>query len=114
LTSTLLETDHNGNYWLHPLVQEFSYEDLKKNKKETHILAVKYYLLFSLPKNPTKKEDLQSAIEAHYHACKAEEYDLAANIIWMYNLPDLLDLWGKSKNPDRNLRKIITKRPLQR
>ena len=30
---SLLETDHNRNYWLHPLVQEFSYEDLKKKKK---------------------------------------------------------------------------------
>ena len=38
---SLLETDHNGSYWLHPLIQEFSYGDLK-DKKEAHMLAVKY------------------------------------------------------------------------
>jgi tetratricopeptide (TPR) repeat protein len=96
IDKSLLETDHNSSYWLHPLVQEFSYEDLK-NKKEAHMLAVKYYLSLSLPENPTKKEDLQPAIEAHYHACKAEEYDLAAEIIWRYNLHYLLDLWVNSK-----------------
>ncbi|MDY0130770.1 MAG: tetratricopeptide repeat protein, partial [Methanosarcina vacuolata] len=93
IDKSLLETDHNGNYWLHPLVQEFSPEDLK-NKKEAHMLAVKYYLSFPLPENPTKKEDLQPAIEVHYHACEAGEYDLAASIIWGYNLYYLLDLWG--------------------
>lgn len=96
LDKSLLETDHNGKYWLHPLVQEFSYEDLK-NKKEAHMLAVKYYLSLPLPENPTKKEDLQPAIEAHYHACEAGEYDLAATIIWQYNLHFLLDLWGNPK-----------------
>ena len=60
---SLLETDHNGSYWLHPLIQEFSYGDLK-DKKEAHMLAVKYYLSLPLPKNPTKKEDLQPVIEA--------------------------------------------------
>lgn len=96
LDKSLLETDHNGRYWLHPLVQEFSYEDLI-NKKEAHILAVKYYLSLPLPENPTKKEDLQSAIEAHYHACEAEMYDLAANIVWKYDIPYLLDLWGNPR-----------------
>ncbi|WP_410509993.1 tetratricopeptide repeat protein [Methanosarcina hadiensis] len=108
IDKSLLETDHNGKYWLHPLVREFSYEDLK-NKKETHILAVKYYLLFSLPKNPTNKEHLRSATEAHYHACKAEEYDLAANIIWMYKLPDLLDLWGNSRTLIEIYEKLLPK-----
>jgi tetratricopeptide (TPR) repeat protein len=93
IDKSLLETDHNGNYWLHPLVQEFSYEDLK-NKKEAHLIAYNYYKSLNLPKNPTRKEDLQPAIEAHYHACKAEEYDLAADIIWKSSLHDLLDLWG--------------------
>jgi ATP/maltotriose-dependent transcriptional regulator MalT len=93
LDKSLLETDHNGNYWLHPLVQEFSYEDLK-NKKEVHLIAFNYYKSLNLPENPTKKEDLQPAIEAHYHACEAGEYDLAEKIIWKWNLPNLLDLWG--------------------
>ncbi len=96
IDKSLLETDHTGNYWLHPLVQEFSYEDLK-NKKEAHMLAVKYYLYLTLPENPTKKEDLQPAIEAHHHACKAGEYDLAASILWGFNIPHLLDLWGNPR-----------------
>jgi tetratricopeptide (TPR) repeat protein len=92
IDKSLLETDHNGNYWLHPLVQEFSYEDLK-NKKEVHLIAYNYYKSLNLPVNPNLKEDLQPAIEAHYHACEAGEYDLAADIIWKFNLNNLLDLW---------------------
>lgn len=95
IDKSLLETDHNSSYWLHPLVQEFSYKDLK-NKKEAHMLAVKYYLSLS-PEKPSRKEDLQPTLEAHYHACKAEEYDLAAHIIWRYRLPSLLDLWGNPR-----------------
>jgi tetratricopeptide (TPR) repeat protein len=96
LDKSLLETDQNGSYWLHPLTQEFSYEDLK-NKKEVHMLAYRYYKSLNLPENPTKKEELQPAIEAHYHACEAGEYDLAAHIILRYNLHYLLDIWGDSK-----------------
>jgi tetratricopeptide (TPR) repeat protein len=93
---SLLETDHQSNYWLHPLVQEFSYEDLK-NKKEAHLIAFNYYKSQDLLENPTKKEDLQPAIEAHYHACEAGEYDLAVDIIGKFNLHNLLDLWGYPK-----------------
>ncbi|MDQ1253582.1 MAG: hypothetical protein QG646_2754 [Euryarchaeota archaeon] len=96
IDKSLLETDHYGSYWLHPLVQEFSYEDLK-NKKEVHILAVKYYLSLLLPKNPTKKEELQPVIEAYYHSCIAEEYYLAVAIIQESNLHHLLDLWGNTR-----------------
>jgi tetratricopeptide (TPR) repeat protein len=93
MNKSLLETDHNGSYWLHSLVQEFSYDDLK-NKKEAHMIAYNYYKNMDIPKSLTKKEDLQPAIEAHYHACKAGEYDLAADIIWEFNLHSFLDLWG--------------------
>ncbi len=106
IDKSLLETDHDGNYWLHPLVQEFSYEDLK-NKKEAHMLAVKYYLSFPLPENPTKKEDLQPAIEAHYHACEAGEYDQAATIISRSNLHYLLDLLGNSKTLIEIYKKLL-------
>ncbi|HII02044.1 TPA: tetratricopeptide repeat protein [Methanosarcinaceae archaeon] len=93
LDKSLLETDHNGKYWLHPLVQEFSYNDLK-NKNEAHAIACKYYLSIPLPENPRKKEELQSAIEAHHHACEAGGYDLAAIIIYRSGLHQLLDIWG--------------------
>ncbi|MGE5423656.1 MAG: trypsin-like peptidase domain-containing protein [Ignavibacteriales bacterium] len=93
IDKSLLETDHQGKYWLHPLVQEFSYDDLE-NKKEVHMIAYNFYKSLNLPEKPTKKEDLQPAIEAHYHACEAGEYDLAADIIWEFNLHNHLDLWG--------------------
>ena len=102
IDKSLLETDHNGNYWLHPLVQEFAYDDLQ-NKKEVHLIAYNYYNSLTLPENPTKKEDIQPAIEAHYHACKAGEYDLAAIIIWGSNLSLSSGPLGESKNTNRNL-----------
>lgn len=108
IDKSLLETDHNGNYWLHPLVQEFSYEDLK-NKKEAHMLAVKYYLSLPLPENPTKKEDLQPIVEAHYHSCEAEEYDLAASMVWEFNIHYLLDLWGKPRTLIEIYEKLLPK-----
>ena len=93
IDKSLLETDHKGNYWLHPLVQEFSYGDLK-NKKEVHKLAKEYYLSLSIPEKPAKKEDIQPLIEAHHHACMEEEYDQALDIIVDNNLHEYLDLWG--------------------
>ncbi len=94
MDKSLLETDHKGNYWLHPLIREFSYDDLK-NKIEIHKLACSYYLTLPLPEKRTKKDDVQSLIEAHYHACKAEEYDKAADIIFDYKLNEDLDRWGE-------------------
>ncbi|MHC1754303.1 MAG: tetratricopeptide repeat protein [Methanosarcina sp.] len=108
IDKSLLETDHNGRYWLHPLVQEFSYEDLKY-KKETHLIAYNYYKSLNLPENPTKKEDLQLAIEAHDHACKAEEYDLAATIILRSNIHYLLDLWGNPRTLIEMCEKLLPK-----
>ncbi len=108
IDKSLLETDHKGKYWLHPLVQEFSYEDLK-NKKEAHLIAFNYYKSLDLPENPTKKEDLQPAIEAHYHACEAGEYDLAVDIMWEFNLPNLLDLWGNPRTLIEIYEKLLPK-----
>jgi tetratricopeptide (TPR) repeat protein len=95
---SLLETDQEGNYWLHPLVREFAYDDLK-NKIEAHNRASQYYLYFSLslPEPRTKKDDVQSLIEAHYHACLAQQYDTAASILFDHNLYEDLDRWGHSR-----------------
>lgn len=93
LDKSLLETNHNGKYWLHPLVKEFSYDDLV-DKKVAHMLAVKYYLSLPLPEKPSGKEDVQPLIEAHHHACMMGEYEKAALIIEYSNLDYLLDLWG--------------------
>ena len=105
---SLLETDHNGNYWLHSLVKEFSHEDLK-NKKEAHLIAYNYYKSLDLPENPTKKEDLQPAIEAHYQACEAGEYGLAVDIIWEFNLHNFLDLWGNQRTLIEIYEKLLPK-----
>lgn len=111
LDKSLLETDHNGSYWLHPLTQEFSYEDLK-NKREAHMLAYRYYKSLNLPENPTKKEELQPVIEAHYHACEAGEYDLAAQIILYSNLHIYFDIWGDYTTLITLYRRLLPSDPL--
>ena len=93
LDKSLLETDHIGAYWLHPLVREFAYNNLK-DKIEVHKHAYEYYLSLPLPEKRTKKEDLQTLIEAHHHACMAEEYDMAADVIFDYELYEDLNRCG--------------------
>ncbi|WP_197074588.1 tetratricopeptide repeat protein [Methanosarcina sp. WH1] len=96
LNKSLLETNHNGSYWLHPLIQEFAYKGLK-DITEAHANAYIYYVLFPLPKKPSKIEDLQSLIEAHYHACSAGRVDLAARILYHSNVCGQLEMWGNFK-----------------
>jgi tetratricopeptide (TPR) repeat protein len=108
IDKSLLETDHNGNYWLHPLVQEFSYDDLE-DKKAVHLLAVKYYLSLPLPEKPSRKEDLQPIVEAHHHACKAGDYDLAVDVIWEFNIHNLLYLWGNQRTLIEVYEKLLPK-----
>ncbi|MEA1906409.1 MAG: hypothetical protein U9N12_05575, partial [Euryarchaeota archaeon] len=93
IDKSLLETDHEGKYWLHPLVREFSYDDLE-NEIGVHKLACQYYLSLPLPENRTNKDDVQPLIEAHHHACMAEEYDRAVGIISDHRLYEDLDMWG--------------------
>ena len=109
---SLLETDHKGNYWLHPLVREFAYDDLE-NKIEAHNRASKYYLSLSLPEPHTKKEDVQSLIEAHHHACLAKDYDKAAGILFDYNLNEDLDRWGHSRTLIELCLGLLPKDPLK-
>jgi len=93
MEKSLLETDHDGSYWLHPLVREFAYDDLE-NKIEVHKIALQYYLSIPLPEERTNKEDIQPLIEAHYHACRAKNYINALHIILENNLHTDLDMWG--------------------
>jgi tetratricopeptide (TPR) repeat protein len=111
IDKSLLETDHNGNYWLHPLVQEFSYKGLK-NRKEVHLIAYDYYKSLNLPENPAKKEDLQPAIGAHHHACEAEECDLAARIIFSSDLHIYLMTWGDYTTLISLYRRLLPDDPL--
>ncbi|MBE9542279.1 MAG: tetratricopeptide repeat protein, partial [Proteobacteria bacterium] len=96
MEKSLLETDHEGSYWLHPLVREFAYDDLE-NKKGVHKIALQYYLSRPLPEERTSKEDIQPLLEAHYHACRAEDYNKAFNIIMNNNIHEDLDRWGNSR-----------------
>jgi hypothetical protein len=50
IDNSLLETDHKGSYWLHPLVREFAYDDLE-NKIEAHKVVSQYYLSLHEPEN---------------------------------------------------------------
>jgi tetratricopeptide (TPR) repeat protein len=93
IDKSLLETDHKGSYWLHPLVREFSYDDLE-DKREAHRVAVQYYFSLPVPEERGEKADVQSLIEACYHACMAGEYDMAAGIIRDCELYEDLDRWG--------------------
>jgi tetratricopeptide (TPR) repeat protein len=93
IDKSLLETDHDGSYWLHPLVREFAYDDLE-DKTDVHEIAMQYYLSIPLPEECTNKEDIQPLLEAHYHACRAEDYNKAFNIIIHDNLYRDLDRWG--------------------
>ncbi len=54
IDESLIETDHKGSYWLHPLVQEFAYNDLE-DKKELISLQWNIICLYTLPKNLLKR-----------------------------------------------------------
>jgi hypothetical protein len=64
-----------------------------KNKREIHQLAYQYYLTI-VSERPADENIVQSLLEAHYHACKAEKYDEAANIIFDTELYEYLDTRG--------------------
>jgi tetratricopeptide (TPR) repeat protein len=90
--SLLQKTETGDNYWEDSLIHDYAYNKLDDRVKR-HKLAHQYYLSLQLPEKPTRKEDVASLIEAHFHACKAEEYDLAASIIFDKNLDQDLDMW---------------------
>jgi tetratricopeptide (TPR) repeat protein len=89
--SLLLKSDEN--YWEESLISKYAATQLPE-KPEHHKLACKYYRSLHLSVKPIKKEDIQSLIEAHHHACMAKEYDKAFHIIFDNNLVELLDRWG--------------------
>ena len=84
------------NYGEVSLVHNYAYNKLLDGV-ERHKLACQYYRLLPVPEKRTKKEDVQSLIEAHYHACMAGEYDKAAGIIFDNELHEDLDRWGNSR-----------------
>lgn len=89
--SLLQKTEEN--YWENSLIQNYMYFKIF-DKVKRHVFACQYYISLPLPKKCTKKEDLHFLIEAHYHACMAEEYDKAASIIFDHKLYEYLFRWG--------------------
>jgi hypothetical protein len=79
IDKSLLETDHGGKYWLHPLVREFSYDDLK-DKTEAHKLSYEYYS--SLPIDP------KNFVETSHHLIKYNEIINDSVIQYFINLPN--------------------------
>jgi tetratricopeptide (TPR) repeat protein len=91
--SLLQKQLNRENYWEESLVSKYAATRLAK-KSECHKLACNYFFSIPVPAKTAKKEDVQSLIEAHYHACMAEEYDKAFNIVLDYDLHEKLFLWG--------------------
>ncbi|AKB44301.1 tetratricopeptide repeat protein [Methanosarcina vacuolata] len=109
---SLIQKTENGYYWEESLICRYAGTQLSE-KLECHKLACKYYLSFSLPAKPAKKEDVQSLIEAHYHACMAEEYNQCIEIIVNSNLHHLLDLWGSPRTLIELYTKLLPNNPLK-
>ena len=81
------------NYWEESLIDNYAYNKLV-DRVERHKLACQYYLNLPLPEKRTTREDVQPLIEAHHHACMAEEYGRAVGIISDHHLYEDLDRWG--------------------
>jgi len=78
------------NYWLHPLVREFAYEDLE-NKREAHRCAGAYYCSL-------KEKTRENILEATHHMIKA--YGSVTDEVVDY-------LKGTPENPDPFISHIV-------
>ncbi|MFB3889996.1 MAG: tetratricopeptide repeat protein [Candidatus Bathyarchaeia archaeon] len=84
----------SGDYfWEDSLTRNYAFDKMPY-RESRHMLACRYYVSIPVPAEPTKKEDIQPLIEAHYHACRAKEYDKAAEILLKNNMFDKLEKWG--------------------
>ena len=81
------------NYWEESLISIYAYNKLDDIAKH-HKSACDYFISIPLPEKRTSKEDIQSLLEAHYHACRAEDYNKALNTIMDNNIDEGLDRWG--------------------
>lgn len=80
IDKSMLETDNEGSYWLHPLIREFAYDELE-DKAEAHVLACNYYLELARSENISDAERMQSLVYASDHAVLSGKRTLAENII---------------------------------
>ncbi|MDO9517728.1 MAG: tetratricopeptide repeat protein, partial [Methanosarcinaceae archaeon] len=96
LTRKSLLHKSGENYWEESPVVNYAYGKLA-DTIERHKFAYQYYFSVRIPEIITSKVDVQSLIEAHYHACIAKEYNMAGHIVFDTNLHEYLDLWGDYK-----------------
>jgi len=89
---SLLQKNEEG-YWEDSLISKYVTTVISV-LSDYHKLASQYYLSIPLSAKPSKKEDVHSLIEAHYHACLAKEYDQAFKIIFDNDLQENLSIWG--------------------
>lgn len=85
------------SYQIHPIIQEKAYRILSQNYEhllKAHRQAYHYFLKFPLkPETEWQNiEDIKPLIQAHYHACKAEEWEQAAQIV--SGVCEYLRQWG--------------------
>jgi len=85
------------SYQLHPIIKEKAYRILSQNNEElrnAHRQAYHYFL--NLPLKPETEwqniEDIKPLIQAHYHACQAQDWEQAAQII--SGVCEYLRRWG--------------------
>ena len=96
------------NYWEESLISKYAGDRLS-NKVECNKLAYDYYVSIPLSSNIIKKEDIQTLIEAHHHACMAKEYDLAAHVIFDLHLHNYLEKWENHRMLIEIYEKILPK-----
>jgi tetratricopeptide (TPR) repeat protein len=99
-------------YWEESLIENYAYNKLV-DKIERHKSAFEYYILYPLPDVHTKKEDIWSLIEAHYHVCMAKEYDTAGKILFDFNLLTNLKTWGNFEILIDLCSRMMPKNPFQ-
>ncbi|MFB2897546.1 NB-ARC domain-containing protein [Aerosakkonemataceae cyanobacterium BLCC-F50] len=84
-------------YQIHPIIQEKAYRILSQNYEhllKAHRQAYHYFLKFPLkPETEWQNiEDIKPLIQAHYHACQAEDWEQAAQIV--SGVCEYLRQWG--------------------
>lgn len=84
-------------YQIHPIIQEKAYRILSQNYEhllKAHRQAYHYFLKFPLkPETEWQNiEDIKPLIQAHYHACQAEDWEQAGQIV--SGVCEYLRQWG--------------------
>lgn len=90
---------YKGLYSMDSLIQRNAYNKLKEEDRiKYHQRAVDYYLSIPIPKRENRrgKKDILPLLEAYYHACKAENYEQAYQLMFDNGLNLDLMLWGES------------------